>query len=430
MPWSNQQIEAFAPNKNSFQRAQDISLLQHWPELWSDGNIIYGRCKGSSPKPYQVFFNYENNQYHCNCRSAKKPCKHLLSLLLMHRERGELFKKAHKLEDWVVEVIRKLSPDKKPPSPQNQILRDKNFATRIKLMQAGSKALESWLKDFVRQGVATIQNQPDSYWDTFSAQMVDFKLSGVSNKIKLLRAKLEDTTTLNEALGIIADLFLFVNGFKRIESLDESRISDLAQYGGLNIKKEALLQFNGTEDYWLVIGSMEGLEGNLKSLKTWFIGARTHLIRYTLDFAWGTSSFERVWQTGSAFEGTVVTYPGKASFRALIKSWRWSKSPFIMPKIITEFNTLQQHFSLQLSLNSWVGKVPYYINEVVPSYYNGQFFLVDLNRNSIPMAKQQDSKNWKILAASGNSRTGVFGEWDGWNFIPITAVINNRLIVL
>ena len=87
--WSAQQIHALAPDAAS----QKAGVKLAGPAPWSghgaraEAGLVWGDCKGSGAKPYQVTVDLNAEQggpaYACSCPSRKFPCKHALGLLLL-----------------------------------------------------------------------------------------------------------------------------------------------------------------------------------------------------------------------------------------------------------------------------------------------------------------------------------------------------------
>lgn len=78
---TEQQILEFAPDTRSMTAARKLVKPGAWPELGSEGRLLWGRCQGR--ELYHVYVDMEAMQSGCTCPSMKYPCKHAIALLMM-----------------------------------------------------------------------------------------------------------------------------------------------------------------------------------------------------------------------------------------------------------------------------------------------------------------------------------------------------------
>src|SRR3954454_6582888 len=84
MEWTTGTVEGLAPDTASVTAARRLARPAPWSELGHDQRSLWGLCKGSGAKPYQVQVDLqEGPAYKCSCPSRKFPCKHALALLLL-----------------------------------------------------------------------------------------------------------------------------------------------------------------------------------------------------------------------------------------------------------------------------------------------------------------------------------------------------------
>src|SRR3954469_9795992 len=85
--WTAAQVNSLAPDASSQKAGAKLGV----PGPWSDTGyheserLLWGDCKGSGSKPYQVTVSVADSDtaYACTCPSRKFPCKHALGLLLL-----------------------------------------------------------------------------------------------------------------------------------------------------------------------------------------------------------------------------------------------------------------------------------------------------------------------------------------------------------
>jgi hypothetical protein len=75
-------VEALAPDASSLQAGRRLGSPAAWSGCGHDERAVWGSCKGTAARPYQVAVDTRGPAYRCDCPSRKLPCKHALGLLL------------------------------------------------------------------------------------------------------------------------------------------------------------------------------------------------------------------------------------------------------------------------------------------------------------------------------------------------------------
>src|SRR3954471_20112358 len=83
MRWTAATVEGLAPDAASVVAARKLARPAPWSDVGHDERAVWGLCKGSGSKPYQVQVDENGPAYKCSCPSRKFPCKHALALLLL-----------------------------------------------------------------------------------------------------------------------------------------------------------------------------------------------------------------------------------------------------------------------------------------------------------------------------------------------------------
>lgn len=86
-------IEELSSEK-SFERGIDLYLSSAISRTYREGNTIYGKCKGSEKKTYDLEVNFDDDEMDafCSCPYDRGGiCKHLVALLLTFVNEEELF---------------------------------------------------------------------------------------------------------------------------------------------------------------------------------------------------------------------------------------------------------------------------------------------------------------------------------------------------
>ena len=104
MELTSESVLALAPDASSVKAAQALLKPGQWPTLGFNENAVWGECKGSGSKPYQVEADLSGPVFKCTCPSRKFPCKHSLALLLLRVQQETAFTQGE-APDWVKEWL-------------------------------------------------------------------------------------------------------------------------------------------------------------------------------------------------------------------------------------------------------------------------------------------------------------------------------------
>src|SRR3954471_8199181 len=83
MRWTAATVEGLAPDAASVVAARKLARPAPWSDVGHDERAVWGLCKGSGSKPYEVQVDQNGRAYKCSCPSRKFPCKHAVALLLL-----------------------------------------------------------------------------------------------------------------------------------------------------------------------------------------------------------------------------------------------------------------------------------------------------------------------------------------------------------
>ena len=151
MELTSESVLALAPDASSVKAAQALLKPGQWPTLGFNENAVWGECKGSGSKPYQVEADLSGPVFKCTCPSRKFPCKHSLALLLLRVQQEAAFTQGE-APDWVKEWLdarekraaRQEQKQENKGQPADPAAAAKREASRLKRMAAGLDDLERW----------------------------------------------------------------------------------------------------------------------------------------------------------------------------------------------------------------------------------------------------------------------------------------------
>ena len=81
-----------------------------------------------------------------------------------------------------------------------------------------------------------------------------------------------------------------------------------------------------------------------------------------------------------------------------------------------------------LAQNPFMSLLPWLLNDVVPQYEHGQWWLRDHQNQAIPFVVQGEI--WPLLALSGGNPVTIFGEWDGQQLSALSAWQGQEVLAL
>lgn len=431
MEWTRHQITELAPNNLILERAKSLSSKESWEKTGSNGFFLWGQCKSSGLRFYQVAIDFRNKKFRCNCQSSNSPCRHALALLFFLQKHVDDMPMEENPPNWVTDLL--LQPALKSPTVEEQILRkenqEKRFGKRLEEMQSGVEELELWLLDMIQHGLSEISHQDSNYWELFAAKMQDAKLGGIARRIRRMPALLEKENWHERLLKELSQLYLFVQSYKQFHSLPELIQEEILTVAGVNRKRAELLEQDGVKDQWLVLSVSLEMEDKLFSRKTYMLGSKSGQIALVLDYNYGIPKFDLNWQVGSAFNAELVFYPLPYPLRALVKKHISSSVPLDTVAHYTDIETFAYAYAEAIAANPWLPSFPCLLADIHIVKKGQLLLLADSKGYSIPLL-MEGSAAWSLLAVSVGQTFTVFGEWNDHYFRPMTILKEGRVISL
>ena len=208
--WEVEQVLAFAPDPATAVVSQSVAVPSKWSGCGCTEQALWGRCIGTGGEPYECVVDHVRAAAHCSCPSRKRPCKHVIALLLMWA-RGQVPTAVPGAQ-----VVARLAalpqtptaapaagpaasssassstpsttpagaaspePSAGTPPPRH----DRN--ERAARMAAGLSELDRWLDDRMRTGLGDSSIAQYSTWDQLAARLVDAQVGGLANRVRRL----------------------------------------------------------------------------------------------------------------------------------------------------------------------------------------------------------------------------------------------------
>jgi hypothetical protein len=456
------QAQSLITDPGTLKRGQELLKPAKWANMGRTDTAAWGECAGSGSKPYLTGIDLTEPAFKCSCPSRVFPCKHGAGLLLLMARQPELLAGTTPptwLNEWLekrqqtqekktgkapaaakeaeaAEPAAKASPGNDAPSPPERGPGAEVPAApagltvdprRLARMAAGAEELVAWLEDLVRAGLATLDQQPASFWESQAARLVDNQLPGLAGTVREL-------ATLRHAhadwparlLGRLGELYLLVRTFQNLPRLSPDARPDVLQQVGVNLKKEDLLATAApVADTWRVLGQFRWDEDRLTARRTWLLGRRTGRMALILEFSFGGQPFSTPFIPHGSYLGELAFYPGLLPLRATPVNVRFDGT--VPPDAVPPGQSISQllhGYADALARQPWLREWPATLSQVLPTPLpDGSWQLHHATESGVvPLRLSEDTDiGWQLLAESGGQPLTLFGEWDGRAFRPLSS---------
>lgn len=425
--WTTERILALAPDASSAKSGKELAAARKWVTLGKDEHALWGECQGSAKTPYQTQIDLSEPAFKCSCPSRKFPCKHGLGLFLLMTAQPGAFSGSTR-PAWVAQWLesrasradqraKKQEDGAAPPDPAAQARR---LAERQKKVAAGVAELDLWLRDLVRQGLASAQGRPLSFWDSAAARMVDAQAPGLARLVReaggLCASGDQWQARVTDRLGRLS---LLIQAFGRIDSLPDATAHDVRSLVGFTVNQDELLLQPGLADDWHVLGQRVTLEDKLRVQRTWLHGPRSQRFALVLQFAYGSQGFDKSLLPGTRVEAELVFFPG-ASLRAAPKPGHGAPDAIKTWPGFPGINAAGAAYAGHLSQYPWAEQFPFALSAVIP-FRSGNAWMIRDTAGAQLALSPRFAQAWNLLALSGGHPIDLFGEWDGEALLPLSA---------
>jgi hypothetical protein len=436
MNLTTEQVLALAPDPSSASAARKLAVARHWTNLGRSERAMWGECQGSAL--YQVRVDLTDMATKCTCPSRKFPCKHALGMLLLGTTSTAAFPVAAHPE-WVNEWIGKRSASAerkearaaaadKPPDPAAQAKRAEQRLARV---SKGLDALDLWLSDLVRGGLAGLESQPASYWEAQGARLVDAQAPALASRVRrLAHLSGKDARWAVRLLDELGRIALLTQAFRRIEALPPALQSDVRRLIGWSLTAEEVAATGEpVSDEWIVAGQWVEDDDRMRVQRTWLVGARTSRRALVLQFAAGGAPFTENLIPGTAFDAEIVYWPSAAPQRATIRAR--SGAARVWAERLPGFDAVDTFLASTgeaVARQPWLERTIACLRGVTPLQLpKGGRVVRDAGGAALRLASLDP---WHLFAMSGGAPLDLAAEWDGYVLVPLAAVVEGTYHVL
>jgi hypothetical protein len=431
--WTTEQVLALAPDPASAKAGQGLASPRKWVTLGQDDKSAWGECQGSAKLPYQASIDLSEPAFKCTCPSRKFPCKHSLGLFLILAGQPAAVKTSA-APAWVGEWLsgrsqraeKKAAKAERGPAPVDPVAQQKRAAEREATVASGLKDLDLWLRDIVRQGLASVQTRPERFWETTAARMVDAQAPGVARLVRQMSGiPATGKEWPDRLLGALGRLHLLREGFSRIDTLPTPVQADVRATIGWTKKQEELFGEKSERDTWLIVGQRVEEEDRLRAQRAWLVGRDSGRAALLLSFSHLSQPRDASLVTGTTFEADLVFYPGAFPLRAVVKERHGTPGRVAGFKGYGNFTEAYAAYATALGANPWLERFPMALENVLPAPSGQSWILRDQSGNALPLVPRLEC-SWELLALGGGNSMTVFGEWDGEYLLPLSVWAEER----
>lgn len=435
MPLALEQIAQLAPDEKSLAAARQSMSLRLWSGYGLSESAIWGRCQGSTT--YDVAVDLLSLGDRCNCPSRKRPCRHVLGLLMLLATQVEAIPEmqppAH-VQEWLDKRRQRefqkahttASPAKKSADPAG---RHQRAARREDRIEQGAAQLELWLCDLVRNGLAGIQEQGSAPWEEQARRLVDAQAGGLANRIRQLgEIPASSRDWPQRLLFEMGRIELLLEAYTHLADLPENLRMEIRQLIGWTLNQQELETLGErVRDDWIVCGQRHEDDDRLRMQRTWLIGRMSQRRAFILQFAPGVQPFKDVFFPGTVLPATLLFYPGSMPLRARLLE-ESETLPFRgeLPgqDLLDDILDL---YADQLAAQPWLTGTMFILRQATISTMDDNWYLRDHTGAGVPLKSAQP---WRLLAETGGRPADMVFEWCGEQARLLSLVIDQSLILV
>ncbi|MET0236100.1 MAG: SWIM zinc finger family protein [Kibdelosporangium sp.] len=405
-------VLALAPDKQVASSAARLAAPGNWSALGHDEHVLWGLCKGSGKKPYQVCVDLDDRATKCSCPSRKFPCKHAVAVQVLHVRGGTpVAEPPEWVGEWQLRREVRKTPKPLDDSPEaverRAVQREKTAEARDLAVQGGVAGLREWLADVARRGIAELTGRDRAWWESIIRRMVDAQAPGLANSLEDLAA-----VVFSGGVNWAEKAADRIGGLHLLATLAAKPPPDLAEVvrmrlGYTTTEQETLAQPAWT-DRWVVLLRKDEDDGRVRTTMQWVWGRERREWVTVIRHAAGGAIAGPALPHGE-FNGDLHPYPAGAPRRMAVGEREPSVKAQPIELSATWTDALAGLEPL-LRKDPWQRLHPLTCREI--RLAEG-LVAVDSDGRALPVI--DDVAADRALAIHGGRPFDAVGLWDGWS---------------
>jgi hypothetical protein len=295
---------------------------------------------------------------------------------------------------------------------------------------AGLDALSLWLCDVIRQGLAASSCQSPEFWEAMAAQMVDAQAPGIARILRSIASMPHtDSEWPDRLLYRLGKLHLLIEGWQQRQQLPAALQAEIRTQIGWTYTQEELLAQSGVRDRWCVLGQHVEADAagvaKLTEQRVWLWGENCDRAAAIVRYVRGSDPLDWSWPLGCILDAELVFYPSAYPLRAVMKTQFAEAYPSQQMPGYASISAALAAYAAALAANPWLEVLPVPLRACVP--FRRGTVAIDPENAGLPISPAF-IQGWQLMAVSGGEAIGVFGEWNGAFWQPLSAVAEQRWI--
>ncbi len=336
------------------------------------------------------------------------------------RTRGDFFRLSVEDLESLDRFARKSAENREESAPDPEA-KAKRARRRLSRVAPGLDALDLWMEDLVRDGLATAGTRPATFWETQAKRLVDAQAPGVAARLRHLSGLPNSSPDWPEkVLDGLGRIALLSEAFRRLDALDEPLAESVKAEVGIPLSQEEVSERGEkVSDGWIVLGQRTEDEGRLRARRTWLLGEDSRRHALILQFAASGAPLAEGFVSGTVVEGELAFYPGAYPLRAVVRSRTATATRTEELPGHGTLEALLDHTSTVTASQPWLERLPVTLEAVVPLPDGGRWLVRDRDGEALPLA---GGDHWTLLSLSGGHTVDLAAEWDGEALLPLGVV--------
>lgn len=433
-------VQALAPDSASIAAGMKLGSPAPWQKLGYNAQALWGECSGQAL--YRTCASLLDSATSCSCPSRKSPCKHALGLLFLAAAHPASLPETTAPEwvnDWLAargaqRTKRSVRAEPSLDTPEAAEQRRKRQEKRQQNVLYGLDQLDAWLSDVLRRGLGRVRSESPSFWDTQARRLVDAQAPALASRVRRIGERVGSANEWSErVLDELGQLALLSHAYRRVALLDAPLAHDVRRLIGHTLDQQEVLEHADLlEDAFSVVAAFTYEDERMRSQRVWLLGSSTGKTAQVLQFAAASAEFAEPLALGTCFRAKVAYWPSAAPQRALIAQRLGPTQGLDAPPEGRSIAENLQLFAARLARLPWIERDLFIVRGAVFGWRRGtpRGFLDVMSDASGAVLPLRASDHDLLLALSGGHPLTVAGEWDGYEFRPLTAFVPGRVVAL